>query len=185
MYPSGDAGSCRVEVPGLGEILCGAIRPGHFNGVATVVAKLFNIIQPTLAVFGEKDLQQLLVIRRLTAELCFPIDIVGVPTLREPDGLAMSSRNGYLTPAERARAPTLYRTLHHAAEALRAGDATPEVEQRALQSLRGAGFRPDYLEVRRATDLAPAGPDETDRVILAAAWLGKARLIDNLRVSAP
>ncbi len=185
IYPAGEGGSCRVEVPGLAEILCGASRPGHFSGVATVVAKLFNIVQPAVAVFGEKDFQQLLVIRRLAAGLCFPVDIVGVPTLREPDGLAMSSRNAYLTLAERARAPMLYRTLREAARDLAAGGTLEAVEQAALESLRAAGFRPDYLEVRRASDLSRAGADDPDRVILAAAWLGKARLIDNLRLGAP
>lgn len=182
MYPAGDAAACRVEVPGLGEMLCGASRPGHFTGVATVVAKLFNIIEPDAAVFGEKDFQQLLVIRRLTADLCFPIEIVGVPTLREPDGLAMSSRNGYLTLAERARAPMLYRTLQEAAQALAAGVGVEAVSGAALESLREAGFRPDYFEVLRASDLAPAGAGDPDRVILAAAWLGRARLIDNHRL---
>lgn len=185
VYPSGKNACCRLEVSGLGEILCGASRPGHFAGVATVVAKLFNIIQPAVAVFGEKDFQQLLVIRHLTAEFFFPIDIVGVPTLRESDGLAMSSRNGYLTLAERALAPMLYRTLREAADGLLAGEGVDAVEGVALDRLRSAGFRPDYLEVRRAADLARPLPGDRDRVILAAAWLGKARLIDNVPVRAP
>src|SRR5690606_5254687 len=116
MYPAGYQSVTRVEVQGLSDILCGAARPGHFVGVATVVAKLFNLVQPDVAVFGEKDYQQLLVIRRMVADLCFPIDIVGVPTVREPDGLAMSSRNSYLTAEERERAPLLYRALCEAAE---------------------------------------------------------------------
>ncbi len=118
IYPQGQQGQCRVEVPGISEMLCGASRPGHFVGVATVVCKLFNMVQPDVAVFGEKDFQQLLVIRRMVADLCMPVEIVGAPTVREADGLAMSSRNGYLTTQERARAPQLFATLQASAKAL-------------------------------------------------------------------
>jgi pantoate--beta-alanine ligase len=183
VYPNGRDGCTRVEVPGLSDQLCGASRPGHFSGVATVVAKLFNMVQPDLALFGEKDFQQLLVIRRMTADLNLPVEIIGVPTVREADGLAMSSRNGYLTPAERALAPRLHATLRQAAEALRDGVGAAEVEREALQSLAAAGFRPDYVSVRRRDDLAPVqGAAGGALVVLAAARLGAARLIDNLSV---
>jgi pantoate--beta-alanine ligase len=174
-----------VEVPGLSDILCGARRPGHFVGVATVVCKLFNMVQPDLAFFGEKDFQQLLVIRRMTEDLCLPVGILGVPTVREADGLALSSRNGYLLPKERARAPALRRALGRAADGLLAGQGSAEVERRAALELQEAGLQTDYVSVRRAADLAPPEPMDADLVILAAAWLGKARLIDNLRVSRP
>ena len=186
MYPRELSRLTRVEVPGLSEILCGASRPGHFTGVATVVTKLFNIVQPHVAVFGEKDLQQLLVIRRLVADLRMPVDIVGVPTVREGDGLAMSSRNGYLSPVEREQAPALYRTLCEAAQRLAAGERDIEaLERSGNAALEAAGLRPDYFSIRRAEDLEPPGPEDAELVILAAAWLGGARLIDNLGVSAP
>ena len=185
VYPRPPEEQTRVEVPGLSDILCGARRPGHFVGVATVVCKLFNMVQPDLAVFGEKDFQQLLVIRRMTEDLCLPVGILGVPTVREADGLALSSRNGYLLPEERARAPAVRRALGHAADGLRAGQGLAETEQRAVQELQQAGLRPDYVSVRRAADLSQPEPTDSDLVILAAAWLGKARLIDNLRVSRP
>lgn len=183
VYPRGRDGLTRVEVPGISDILCGASRPGHFQGVATVVTKLFNMVQPDLALFGEKDYQQLLVIRRLTADLDLPIDIVGVPTVREADGLAMSSRNGYLTPAERAIAPRLYAALGLAARQLMDGQPVAAAEHAALAALAGAGFTPDYVSVRRQDDLAPAGPSDRALVILAAARLGNARLIDNLTLT--
>jgi pantoate--beta-alanine ligase len=183
VYPRPPDEQTRVEVPGLSDILCGASRPGHFAGVATVVCKLFNMVQPDLAVFGEKDFQQLLIIRHMTDDLCLPISILGVPTVREPDGLALSSRNAYLAPEERARAPALYLSLKQAAEGLRAGLAVDVVQSRAEQALENAGLVPDYVSVRRATDLAEPAPGDTDLVVLAAARLGKARLIDNLRVS--
>jgi pantoate--beta-alanine ligase len=185
VYPRPMNEQTRVEVPGVSDILCGAARPGHFAGVATVVCKLFNMVQPDLAVFGEKDFQQLLVIRRMTEDLCLPVGILGVPTVREADGLALSSRNGYLSPEERARAPALRRALERAAEALAAGQAETEVEQRAVRELEDAGLNPDYVSVRRAADLAHPEPKDAALVVLAAARLGKARLIDNLRVSRP
>jgi pantoate--beta-alanine ligase len=183
VYPAGASEQTRVEVPGISEDLCGASRPGHFAGVATVVCKLFNMVQPDLAVFGEKDYQQLLVIRRMTADLCIPVEIVGAPTVREPDGLAMSSRNRYLTSRERQTAPLLYRMLREAAEDLRSDMTFSAVEKRGRDRLAAAGFRPDYVGVRRSDDLAPPGPKDRELVILTAAYLGRARLIDNLRVN--
>ena len=182
VYPRGQAGQTRVEVPGISDILCGASRPGHFVGVATVVCKLFNMVQPDLAIFGEKDFQQLLVIRLMTQDLSLPVTIQGLATVREPDGLAMSSRNGYLTREERARAPALYQTLLRAGERLRAGVAIAEVERLAAEEIAAAGLGPDYCSVRRAGDLAPAGSEDRELVVLAAARLGRARLIDNLCV---
>jgi pantoate--beta-alanine ligase len=182
LYPRGQAAHTRVEVPGISDVLCGASRPGHFAGVATVVCTLLNIVRPDLALFGEKDFQQLLVIRLMTRDLQIPVEIRGVATVREPDGLAMSSRNAYLTPEERAGAPRLYQALVRGAERLRAGLAAREVERLATRELAGAGLRPDYVSVRRSSDLAVAGPADRSLVVLAAAQLGRARLIDNLRV---
>ncbi|MEJ2462172.1 MAG: pantoate--beta-alanine ligase [Candidatus Thiodiazotropha sp.] len=184
LYPSGQEAQTRVEVPALSDILCGASRPGHFVGVATVVCKLFNMVQPDLAVFGEKDYQQLMVIRRMVADLAMPIRIVGKSTVREPDGLAMSSRNGYLSADQRGAAPLLYRTLQSTAEALRGGDRDyTGLETAAREVLQEAGFRPDYYVIRRAGDLAPPGQSEDNLVVLAAAYLGTTRLIDNLIVA--
>jgi pantoate--beta-alanine ligase len=180
MYPRGRDGHTRVEVPGLSAELCGASRPGHFQGVTTVVAKLFNLVQPDVAVFGKKDYQQLLLIRRMVADLDMPIEITGLPTVREADGLAMSSRNGYLTAVERAQAPVLYRSLQRLAAAVAAGAEPAAAEQDAVRALREAGFEPDYVSVRRRADLAPPGRDDRGLVVLAAARLGRARLIDNL-----
>lgn len=183
MYPRPLDEMTQVTVPQLSGILCGASRPIHFRGVATVVSKLFNMVQPDVALFGEKDWQQLVVIRRLVADLDFPVEIVGVPTVREADGLAMSSRNGYLTAEERAIAPALYATLVASAERLRAGERDYErLAGEAKTQLAAVGFRPDYFEIRRAHDLRPPADGDTDLRILAAAWLGRARLIDNLAV---
>ncbi|WJW74900.1 pantoate--beta-alanine ligase [Thiohalobacter sp. IOR34] len=183
LYPRPLAAITRVQPPPLGDELCGASRPGFFVGVATVVAKLFNLVQPELAVFGEKDYQQLVLIRRMVEDLCFPIEIHGVPTVREADGLAMSSRNAYLSPEQRARAPGLYRTLRWLADELRGGRRDFAVlEAAGRERLAAAGFRPDYLSIRRAEDLAPAAESDADWVLLAAAWLGTTRLIDNIRV---
>ncbi|MCP5421058.1 MAG: pantoate--beta-alanine ligase [Gammaproteobacteria bacterium] len=184
VYPRSLAAMTRIEVPGLSTILCGAARPGHFAGVATVVTKLFNMVQPDMAVFGEKDWQQLLVIRRLTADLNLPITIVGVSTHREADGLAMSSRNAYLSDAERCKAPLLYASLKDSVQRLLNGDPDyPGIEMTALVGLREAGFRPDYFLIRRATDLTEPQPGDTDLIVIAAAWLGKTRLIDNYPVA--
>lgn len=182
VYPHGIWGRTRVEVPGLSDILCGASRPGHFTGVATIVCKLFNMTQPDIAIFGAKDYQQLLVIRRMVADLCLPVEIRGAATVREADGLAMSSRNSYLSPAERAQAPLLYATLCRAGERLRAGSAVAAVEPMGAQELTAGGLKPDYFSVRRASDLQPATAADRDLIVLAAARLGRARLIDNLRV---
>lgn len=180
MYPDGRAQATAVSVSGITEMLCGSSRPGHFTGVATVVSKLFNIVQPDMALFGEKDYQQLAVIRRLTRELCFPIDIVGVPTVRADDGLALSSRNGFLSTAERQQAPLLYQTLSSLRSAIESGQRDyAMLTQAAIAHLGKCGFVPDYLEVRRQ-DLAPAGADDRELVILVAARLGTTRLIDNL-----
>ena len=183
IYPRPLEDMTAVTVPELSGILCGASRPTHFRGVATVVGKLFNMVQPDAALFGEKDWQQLMVIRRLVEDLNFPIEIIGVPTVRETDGLAMSSRNGYLTPQERAIAPALYATLSASAQRLRAGERDYQrLADDAKAALAAAGFRPDYFEIRRAGDLKPPSGEDTHLRILAAAWLGKARLIDNLAV---
>ncbi len=182
IYPAGPDRGTRVEVPGLGETLCGASRPGFFRGVATVVCILFNIVAPDVALFGEKDYQQLLVVRRMVRDLHLPVEIAAVATVREPDGLAMSSRNAYLDAAERARAPELYRALCAARDAIQAGRRDfAALEARGLAHLAAHGFRPDYFAVRRAADLSvPAAGEGGELRLLAAAWLGRARLIDNL-----
>ena len=182
MYPNGDS-QARVTVRGVSEGLCGASRPGHFEGVATVVTKLFNMVQPDTAVFGEKDYQQLAVIRTLVRDLDMPIRIIGAPTQRADDGLALSSRNGYLTPAQRALAPVVYRSLRTVADALSRGSrdyARLADEAQALQ--RDAGLQPEYLEIRNAVTLRPAAIDDRYLVVLTAARLGQTRLIDNLVV---
>jgi pantoate--beta-alanine ligase len=183
MYPNGSERATRVEVPGLSGILDGEFRPGHFEGVATVVAKLFHIVEPDVAVFGEKDFQQLTIIRRMVADLCLPIIIIAAPTVREPDGLAMSSRNQYLTDEERRTAPVIHQTLLAAVARLRGGDRDfAAIERTGTETLELAGFRPDYFAVRRADDLGSPDADTQHLVVLAAARLGRARLIDNLQV---
>jgi len=183
MYP-GDHGHherTMVQVPDLSDILCGAYRPGHFTGVATVVNKLFNIVQPDVAVFGTKDFQQLAVIRRMTRDLNLPHEIVGMPIYREPDGLAMSSRNGYLSARERAIAPVLYRVLSGVVQRLREGsDDYAGLQAQTARELDENGLRTDYIAIRRADDLLEPGAGESRLVVLAAAYLGKARLIDNI-----
>lgn len=182
LYPHGLAGHARVEVPALDHILCGASRPGHFTGVATVVTKLLNLVMPDVAVFGRKDYQQLVLIRRLVADLDLPVSIEPVDTVREADGLALSSRNRYLSTEERAIAPGLYRVLTHAAEVLRSGNRDyAALEARAGSDLEALGFRPDYFAVRRASDLMVPRQTDIDLIVLAAAWLGSTRLIDNSR----
>ncbi len=172
----------KVEVPGLSDILCGSSRPGHFVGVATVVCKLFNMVQSDIALFGQKDYQQLMIIRHMVDDLCIPVEIVGVPTVREKDGLAMSSRNGYLTEQERRQAPELYRIMRNTAAEIESGSKEyARLEGKAKQALEKAGFSPDYFSIRSADDLAEPGDSDLNLVILAAAYLGKARLIDNLR----
>ena len=181
IYPFGAAQSVRVDVPKITEVLEGERRPGHFAGVATVVTKLFNLVQPDVAVFGQKDYQQLLVIRRMTQDLRLPIDIVAAPTWRDPNGLAMSSRNQYLSGEERARAGVIYRTLCIMREQWRAGHALTTIETDARAALAAADSIPDYATIRRASDLGVPGPTERDGAIaLIATRLGRARLIDNL-----
>jgi pantoate--beta-alanine ligase len=183
VYPNGSDRATRVEVPGLSRILDGEFRPGHFEGVTTVVAKLFHIVEPDVAVFGEKDFQQLTIIRRMVADLCMPVEVVAAPTVRDSDGLAMSSRNQYLTPEERQVAPRIYQTLLAAAKRLRAGENDfAGIERFGVQALEGAGMRPDYFAVRQAQDLGSPLPDTSHLVVLTAARLGKARLIDNIQV---
>jgi len=179
MYPYGIERSVRVSVPELPDILEGAIRPGHFDGVATVVSKLFNLVRPHVAVFGQKDYQQLLVIRRLTRDLGYPIDIVAAPIVREANGLAMSSRNQYLSPEQRNQASAIHATLRRMADDVRSGRAVGEIEAEALAHLRQAGFVPDYAVVRRAEDLREPAASDRDCVALIAARLGSTRLIDN------
>jgi pantoate--beta-alanine ligase len=183
MYPDGPTLRTRVEVPALSDSLCGAARPGHFAGVATVVSKLFNIVQADIAAFGKKDYQQLRVIEQMVRDLDIPTRILPVDTAREADGLAMSSRNGYLSAGERARAPLLQQTLRKAATRLRNGEPRDVVEAWGRATLDASGFRTDYFELRRQADLSV--PTEGDRalVLLAAAWLGKARLLDNLELA--
>lgn len=180
MYPLAESFGLRVPA-GLGETLCGAHRPGHFDGVASVVLRLFVQVAPDRAIFGEKDFQQLLVIRRMVEDLALPVNIDSLPTVRENDGLAMSSRNQYLTPSERAAAPTLYRVLSETAFGLQSGQSWDKLRATALDELGQAGFQPQYLEWRSAENLGPSEPGRPQR-LLAAAYLGKARLIDNVLV---
>ncbi len=183
MYPGGMQGQTRISVPGISEGLCGATRPGHFEGVATVVTKLFNIAQPDIALFGEKDFQQLAVIRTLVRDLNMPIQIFGEPTVRATDGLALSSRNGYLNDEQRAVAPALYRVLCDIGATLQAGGQDfAGLCAQGQETLQRSGFRPDYLEIREAASLRPAVAGEHHLVVLGAAYLGTTRLIDNLSV---
>lgn len=192
MYPHDGRPPVRVVVPELSEILEGAFRPGHFDGVATVVAKLFNLVRPDLALFGEKDYQQFKLIERMVQGLDIPTRVEALPTVREPDGLAFSSRNSQLGPEARAVAPQLKQVLDEVAGQCRAGmvpasaEAALEIEGGACDRLRETGFDPEYLSIRRADDLSEPAPDhplsEQDLVVLAAAWLDEVRLIDNVRV---
>jgi pantoate--beta-alanine ligase len=181
MYPSGLDHALRVHVPEIGDTLEGEHRPGHFDGVATVVAKLLTMVEPDLAVFGAKDWQQLLVVRRLVGELALPVEIVAGPIVREEDGLAMSSRNRYLDAGQRARAPQLHATLEWMRESFAEGHVRAAIEGAAARRLERAGFVPDYAAVRRAEDLGiPADDERTGLMALVAAKLGETRLIDNL-----
>jgi pantoate--beta-alanine ligase len=180
MYPFGTMGCVQMHVPGITDILCGAHRPGHFNGVAQVVARLFNMVQPDVAVFGRKDYQQLQVIRYMTEEMSFPVTLVPAPTLREPDGLAMSSRNQYLQGDERQTATFVYRTLQRMREQCGTGLPIAMVEDEARRQLEMAGFTVDYAEVRRSDLSRAKSPDEPGLLALIAARLGRTRLIDNL-----
>ena len=183
LYPGGVDTDTRVVVPELSNILCGRFRPEHFSGVATVVTKLLINTQADIAIFGEKDFQQLLVVRRAVTDLCMPIEIVGMPVVREDDGLAMSSRNAYLNMTERKQAPIIYQTLQNAAQRLRhSPDQIPSIEAEGMKTLESNGFRPEYFSVRRTEDLGEPGAQDLRLSILTAAWLGSARLIDNVKV---
>lgn len=183
VYPQGMTEQTFVEVPGLSSMLEGASRPGHFRGVSTVVSKLFNLVQPDVACFGEKDYQQLALIRKMVADMGYDIDIIGVPTVRAKDGLALSSRNGYLTSDQRKIAPGLSKVMNAMAEKLRAGERDLDaLIIAAREELSEKGFRPDDLQIRDADTLLALSPASKRAVILMAAWLGQARLIDNQTV---
>jgi pantoate--beta-alanine ligase len=184
IYPEGMRAQTVVHVPDLGETLCGSSRPGHFDGVTTVVSKLFNIVQPDIAVFGEKDFQQLSIVRKMVKDLCLPITIVGVATTRDQDGLAKSSRNGYLSLEQRRIAPILNQTLTSCREAIACGfDNFLQLESHARMKLLQAGFNPDYFAIRDARTLRAVTEDTEEIAILAAARLGSTRLIDNVRLA--
>jgi len=190
IYPEGMDSATKVTVPGLSDVLCGAFRPGHFTGVSTVVAKLFNMVQPEVAVFGEKDYQQLIVIRKMVKDLQFPVSIIGAETVREDNGLAMSSRNQYLSEQEKVTAGQLFQTLKAVVQQvttkLQNGSNDSynfqDIEQDAMQKLASAGFKPDYVQVVDSESLAVGQSESRHLRVLAAAWLGNARLIDNLPI---
>lgn len=184
MYPFGADNATSVTVPILSDEFCGLHRPGHFNGVTTLVSRLFGLVQPDTAVFGQKDFQQQLIIRRMTTDLGLPIKIVTGETVREKDGLALSSRNQYLSDDERKKAPVLFQTLQKIGSELQSGEQNfEELENNADATLREAGFELDYVAIRRAEDLSEPDRDCDELVVFAAATLGKARLIDNIIVS--
>nr|WP_263449858.1 pantoate--beta-alanine ligase [Klebsiella grimontii] len=180
IYPQGTESQTYVDVPGLSTMLEGASRPGHFRGVSTIVSKLFNLIQPDVACFGEKDFQQLALIRKMVADMGYDIEIIGVPIMRAKDGLALSSRNGYLSAEQRKIAPGLYKVMNRAAEKLAAGERNlDEIIAIAGQELNENGFRADDIQIRDADTLLDLTENSQRAVILMAAWLGEARLIDN------
>lgn len=182
-YPEGQDNVAQIELGNITTILEGANRPGHFAGVATVVKRLFELVQPDFAIFGEKDFQQLMVIKQLVKKCDFNVEIIGMPTFRADDGLALSSRNAYLSPAERQKAPLIYQTLRWLQEQLVSGNTGyPELEYEAKQRLEKAGFAPDYVVIRESETLAEVQNNAVQKVILVAAKLGKTRLIDNIRV---
>lgn len=183
VYPNGQVIQTLIEVPGISEIHCGASRPGHFRGVATVVCKLFGMVQPDVAIFGEKDFQQLMVIRRMAEDLFLPVEIQGSPIARAQNGLALSSRNGYLTPEELATAPALNRVIRKTIAEISAGRRDYlNLQEEALIALEEVGFKRDYYNICNRFDLQPAQPEHSELVLVAAAYLGKARLIDNMIV---
>lgn len=185
IYPFGADNAVRIVMPALSHELCGASRPGHFDGVASVVCRLLHIVGPDVLVLGRKDYQQLILIERMIADLRMPVHVVAGATQRHEDGLAISSRNRYLTAEERRHAPVLHATLERVMEAIRIGERDyAALQVGAIKALREAGFEPDYVEVRQAQSLAkPNGQHRaSDLVVLGAAWLGKARLIDNISV---
>lgn len=183
IYPASNRPATYVHVPGLSEDLCGRFRPGHFRGVATVVCKLLNIVQPDQMLLGEKDFQQLTLLKQMVSDLDLAVRIIGGPTVRETDGLAMSSRNGYLAADERERAPELYRCLTAAVEMVADARASMEAaEGYARTRLEQSGFRVDYVSIRRRSDLAVPEPGDRELIVLAAAWIGSTRLIDNKKI---
>jgi len=183
IYPNGTQVETRVDVPALVDHHCGASRPGHFIGVATVVTKLFNMVQADVAIFGEKDFQQLAVIRKMAQDLCMPIRIIGVPISREPSGLARSSRNGYLSAEEKTKAAKIYQTLLQCKQALENGNRDlKHLSSEAMAGLEKAGFIKDYFNIANPNTLEDATSDDKEYVILLAAWLGTTRLIDNIYV---
>lgn len=184
MYPLGGDQTTHVHVPNMTQVLCGASRPGHFDGVTTIVSKLFNITRADIAIFGEKDYQQLAVIRRMVNDLNIPIKIIGKPIVREPDGLAMSSRNGYLSEKERRIAPRLHQLLQTIKQEIIEGNHDlKSLESQAITDLIEAGFKPDYLQIYQRSELRPATENDKEIIILAAAFLGSTRLIDNIYVN--
>lgn len=186
IYPNGMDTQTRVIVPTMADILCGASRPGHFEGVTTVVSKLFNIVQPDIAVFGLKDFQQLAIIRRMVEDLCIPVKLIPGDIVREADGLAMSSRNGYLSDEERPRVTVLYKALCYIVRALESGRRDFAVlEKEASEQIRDAGFQLDYLNVCESKSLRPAAHDDQNLTILGAMYTDKARLIDNISIELP
>lgn len=181
IYPNGEK-TTRVEVPMLGKVLEGKSRNGHFSGVSTIVNKLFNMVMPDISIFGQKDFQQLILIQKMVADLNMPIEVVGYPTVREFDGLAMSSRNSYLTKSERNIAPLFNQQLQRLVLAVKKGDRDFQaIQQSVANALNNVGFKADYIEIRRAHDLQLASNEDIDLVVVAAVWLGKARLLDNIR----
>ena len=186
IYPEGVDHHTAVEVPGLSDVLCGASREGHFKGVTTVVSKLFAAVRPDVAIFGAKDLQQVLVIKKMARDLLLPTEIITVPTMREPDGLAMSSRNGYLTSTERQLAPRFSQVLTDCAQAIAHDPRTIEVSLGAARdALHTHGFKIDYLEARKTLDLSFATSVDEEIALFGAVYLGKTRLIDNRVISPP
>jgi len=183
MYPNGQQSQSIVSVPDVSLGLCGGARPGHFDGVATVVTKLFNMVQADKAFFGEKDFQQLAVIRKMVADLCLPIDVVGITTERNSEGLALSSRNGYLSANELTLAPAIFKTLQEVATSIQQGNDFATTLDETQQRLNNQGFKVDYLALCRESDLKPATTEDEKLVVLIAAFLGSARLIDNLPFS--
>ncbi|WP_372770910.1 pantoate--beta-alanine ligase [Pseudoalteromonas sp.] len=184
IYPKGLEAQSYIDVPGVSEGHCGASRPGHFRGVATIVNKLFNLVQPDIACFGEKDFQQLAVIKTMVEDLSMPIEIIGVATKREDSGLAMSSRNGYLSDNEKQQASALYQIMLNAENALKAGELSiAEITEKAHLAIVQNGFKLDYFNICNASTLQPATNDDTNLVILVAAFLASVRLIDNLQVT--
>lgn len=184
IYPLGPGLETLVSVPNMSKRLCGASRPGHFDGVCTIVTKLFNICQADKAYFGEKDYQQLTIIKKLVNDLNIPIEIIGVPTSRGTSGLALSSRNSYLEPEQLDQAAVLYKTLRKTANLIKLDRNLnyPELEKKALENISLAGLKPDYFSICEAQSLLPARAEDKDLIILTAAYLGKTRLIDNISI---